>query len=202
MQIEVEHVVKFQLLEIRNKLKRQNRGATWEQVFHYLLKTEANSVKLDSKVESLSYQLRLQKEAFAEERTLLQQERLEATEKFLTLSLSRPAPQTMMMAQANPTTLVQGNSPPPPPPQLTPPGRPKKKYKAPNTGDLRRDYVIEVQSVFTGVPRKPSEILLLTNPKHAEKDIVEIGKDFKIPLIEKISSLDADAEEKALEMKV
>ena len=200
MQIEIKHLVEIQLNQIRNKLKRLNRGCSWEQCLHYLLKTETDSQALHSKVESMEYQLRLQKEAFAKEREQLQKERLEATEKFLTLSLSRPAPQTMMMAQANPTLI--SNSPPPPPPQLTPPTPPKKPYQAPDTGDLKRDYVIEVQSVFTGEPRKPSEILLQTNPKHAENGVVEIGEDFEIPEIEEISTLDEKAEKKAMEMKV
>lgn len=192
MQIEVKHLVEIQLIQIRQKLKRLNRGCSWEQCIHYLLQTEVNSQAMQSKVESMEYQLRLQKEAFAEERALLQQERLEATEKFLTLSLSRPAAQTMMMAQANPQMI---QAPPPPPPMLAPPGPPKKVYIPKLDGDVRNEYVKEIQSVFNGAPVKPSEVLLAVNPKHAEKDMIEIAEDDKewkekIPKIWDISKLE------------
>ena len=73
--------------------------------------------------------------------------------------------------------------PPPPLPSL-----PKKPYRAPNTGNIRNDYVKEIKQIFSGTPIKPSSIITTTLPKHAKSDIHEIDDAFEIPMIELIST--------------
>lgn len=73
--------------------------------------------------------------------------------------------------------------PPPPPPSL-----PKIPYRAPNTGNLRNDYVKEIKQIFTGNPIKPSSIITTTLPKHVNSDILEIDENFEIPMIDLIST--------------
>jgi hypothetical protein len=79
---------------------------------------------------------------------------------------------------------VSAGPPPPPPARFLP----KKPYRAPNTGNIRNDYVKEIKQIFTGTPLKPSSILSTTLPKHAESDIHEICDDFEIPMIDLIST--------------
>ena len=69
-----------------------------------------------------------------------------------------------------------------------PPSLPKKPFRAPNTGNLRNDYVKEIQQIFTGSPLKPSSIISTTMPKHAESGIHEFTEDFEIPVIDLIST--------------
>ena len=80
-----------------------------------------------------------------------------------------------------------GYAPTGPPPPL-PPSLPKKPFRAPNTGNLRNDYVKEIKQIFTGTPLKPSSIISTTLPKHAKRGIHEIDDAFEIPMIELIST--------------
>jgi hypothetical protein len=168
---------------MRNKLINLRGGSTWNQVIFYLLEQEIKVVAFESKIQSLKGKVKQTKEIHHEE-----------TKEYLRLSLTRPAAQMMALAQANSGSSL--SPPPPPPPPFL-----KKKYRAPNTKNLRKDYVIEVQSVFTGQPRKPTDIIQQTQPKFAEQELIEIDDDFEIPKLDIISILDVEVEIVAMKTK-
>lgn len=81
-----------------------------------------------------------------------------------------------------------------PQPNLAPPPPPKRKikpplnYKPPNTGNLKNDYVREIQQIFSGDILKPSQVVQTTKPKHLEHEVEEINENFEIPSIDLIST--------------
>ena len=71
-------------------------------------------------------------------------------------------------------------SAPPPPPSLNrPPKRPPSNYKAPNTGNLKKDYIKEIGTVFNGEPMSPSEVIAITKPKHAKTEVTQLNDNFE-----------------------
>ncbi|XEO76544.1 hypothetical protein WKT22_01568 [Candidatus Lokiarchaeum ossiferum] len=89
---------------------------------------------------------------------------------------------------ANPSysTTQSSFTPPPPPPSKQ--SKPPQSYQAPNTGNLKKDYIQEIQQIFTGDILKPSQIVQTTKPRHLEHEVEEISDNFDIPPIDIIST--------------
>lgn len=68
---------------------------------------------------------------------------------------------------------------PPRPPEIKKVKR--KEYRAPSTGNLKRDYVQEISHLFTGEILKPSDVLNITKPEHQNGRIEEITDDTTVP---------------------
>lgn len=77
------------------------------------------------------------------------------------------------------------STPPPPAPTRGPPK--KLTYKAPNTGNLMRDYVKEIKQLFKGDILRPSDVVGITKVKHRESEVKELEENCLIPDIELIS---------------
>jgi hypothetical protein len=67
-------------------------------------------------------------------------------------------------------------SPPPSGPPKAPP--PRKEYMPPpNTANIKSDYQKEINAVLSGEIMKPSDILKITKPKHAEVEVKALSDD-------------------------
>ncbi|MCP4760320.1 MAG: hypothetical protein GY870_00975 [archaeon] len=77
------------------------------------------------------------------------------------------------------------NPPSPPSPPLSLPNRskirPPTNFKPINSGDLKKDYIYEIKQIFNGSFLKPSEVINITQPKHKDSDIEELGINIEVP---------------------
>lgn len=118
------------------------------------------------------------------ELTLIKKE-MEDTQNYLKemlkLALTNSKPQVHYIP-ASGQPLIAPSHPAPPR------GPPKKiNYKAPNTGNLMKDYVKEIKQLFRGEILLPSSVVDITKVKHKDSKIKELEEDCLIPDIELVS---------------
>jgi hypothetical protein len=82
--------------------------------------------------------------------------------------------------QFMPMNLTTESLIPPPPKQLAPPKK-TSNYIAPDTGNLKKDYINEITQLFTGEVIKPSDLIKITKPKHIDSEIKPIAEEAVIP---------------------
>lgn len=100
--------------------------------------------------------------------------------------------QLLILQASRQTTSSSRMMPPPPTPQrLTIPVNSTPKplrtpINIPNTGDIKKDYVKEIKTLFKGDIIRPSDVTKLTG--FESNEIHDLPEDFEIPSIDSISS--------------
>lgn len=160
--IDVEPETKIFLDQMR--VKYGTYKAALRALIQNHLEDQANIMRLKKRINELEDESKEDKNAFRE------------------IALNNSKTPIMIPAQ-NPNMIQNvmlnppGTLPPPPP-------KPKQltSYKAPNTGDLKKDYQKEVKTIFTGEILKPSEIIETTQPKFKETPVEYIDSQL-VPLL-------------------
>ncbi|MHA1819130.1 MAG: hypothetical protein ACTSU2_16400 [Promethearchaeota archaeon] len=160
------------LSKIRNDMSKKLGGRiTFNMVIQTLIHDRIDLENMKKEFEQLKQEM---------------DETQEYIKNMLELALQTPKTLPSVIAATGyiPTANLSGNTqiPPSPPSPPKPPKAaiPKKlNYVPPKTGDLKRDYVVEIKQLFTGTILKPSEILKITKPKHMNSKInfIEPDKD-------------------------
>ena len=162
--ISIDPQVYKSLLKLRTGMSNKMAGKiTFNMVIQSLLQDNTDLVNIKSELLALKSEM---------------DETQNYLKEMLKLALEKPQPQYIPIAGA-PQIISGPIQPPPPPmaPQIAPPRAPPKAYIAPDTGDLKKDYVAEISQVFNGEIRKPSEIAKITQPKHINAEIKELDKE-------------------------
>jgi len=162
--ISIDPQVYKSLLKLRAGMSNKMAGKiTFNMVIQSLLQDSFDLINMKSELLTLKSEM---------------DETQDYLKEMLKLALEKPQPQYIPIAGA-PQIISGPIQPPPPPmaPQIAPPRAPPKAYIAPDTGDLKKDYVAEISQVFNGEIRKPSEIAKITQPKHINAEIKELDKE-------------------------
>lgn len=81
------------------------------------------------------------------------------------------------MMPGYPSGMPMPPNPPPSGPPKAPPAPRKEYVPPPNTANIKSDYQKEINAVLSGDIVKPSDVLKLTKPKHAEVDVKALSDD-------------------------
>jgi hypothetical protein len=152
---------------MKNTMSRQSHGRfTFNMVIQSLLQDHVD-------LQNLRSELTLIKKEMEETQDYLKE--------MLKLALTNSKPQVQYIP-------VSGQPRAVPPPPAPPRGPPKKiNYKAPNTGNLMKDYVKEIKQLFRGEILLPSSVVNITKVKHKDSKVKELEEDCLVPDIELVS---------------